>query len=381
MSLVDSHCHLNFEPMGDDIPAVLERAKAANVDYMLCVSVNLEDYPEVLAIAQAHKNIFASVGVHPCYQDVKEPTVEELLSLAQDENVVAIGETGLDYFRVEGDMVWQQARFVRHIEVGIEVGKPLIIHTREAAEDTMRILQEHHADRCGAVMHCFAEDWETAKKALDLGFYISFSGIVTFNSAKQMAAIEQAVAQCPGPVFPTGTVIEGGDKQQHSCDPTLILTAGLKPFIFVQRIEQPQTEPLRLNMVDPVLQSLHISCLYVQLTRVEGAGRGIDPQIILSAGIDFSGCQPCTELKKIVQPGEVVQGNDREFIWITLENSGLAIPVHGSGATDGFPGMYSLLVIGIHTIPSAVNRTYPVTTGQAEIPGHDGPGEQLKEVC
>ncbi len=193
MSLVDSHCHLNFEPMGDDIPAVLERAKAANVDYMLCVSVNLEDYPEVLAIAQAHKNIFASVGVHPCYQDVKEPTVEELLSLAQDENVVAIGETGLDYFRVEGDMVWQQARFVRHIEVGIEVGKPLIIHTREAAEDTMRILQEHHADRCGAVMHCFAEDWETAKKALDLGFYISFSGIVTFNSAARLKEVAKQV--------------------------------------------------------------------------------------------------------------------------------------------------------------------------------------------
>jgi TatD DNase family protein len=193
MSLVDSHCHLNFEPMGDDIPDVLARAKAANVDYMLCVSVNLEDYPEVLAIAQAHKNIFASVGVHPCYQDVKEPTVEELLSLARDENVVAIGETGLDYFRVEGDMAWQQSRFVRHIEVGIAVDKPLIIHTREAAEDTMRILREHHADRCGAVMHCFAEDWETAKKALDLGFYISFSGIVTFNSAARLKEVAKQV--------------------------------------------------------------------------------------------------------------------------------------------------------------------------------------------
>ena len=193
MSLVDSHCHLNFEPMGDDIPAVLERAKAANVDYMLCVSVNLEDYPEVLAIARAHKNIFASVGVHPCYQDVKEPTVAELLSLAQDENVVAVGETGLDYFRVEGDMAWQQARFVRHIEVGIAVAKPLIIHTREAAEDTMRILREHHADRCGAVMHCFAEDWEIAKKALDLGFYISFSGIVTFNSAARLKEVAKQV--------------------------------------------------------------------------------------------------------------------------------------------------------------------------------------------
>jgi len=193
MSLVDSHCHLNFEPMGDDMPAVLERAKAAGVDYMLCVSVNLEDYPQVLAIAQAHENIFASVGVHPCYQDVKEPTVEELLRLAQDEKVVAIGETGLDYFRIEGDMAWQQQRFVRHIEAGIEAAKPLIVHTREAADDTMRILREHHADRCGAVMHCFAEDWETAKKALDLGFYISFSGIVTFNSAARLKEVAKQV--------------------------------------------------------------------------------------------------------------------------------------------------------------------------------------------
>lgn len=193
MGLVDSHCHLNFEPMGDDIVGVLERAKTGNVDYILCVSVNLEDYPEVLAIAQAHKNIFASVGVHPCYQDVKEPTVEGLVQLAQNENVVAMGETGLDYFRVDGDMAWQKARFVRHIEAGIEAHKPLIIHTREAAEDTMSILKDHHAERCGAVMHCFAEDWATAKKALDLGFYISFSGIVTFNSAARLKEVAKQV--------------------------------------------------------------------------------------------------------------------------------------------------------------------------------------------
>ncbi len=194
ISLVDSHCHLNFEPMGDDLPAVLERARAANVDYMLCISVNLEDYPEVLAIAQAHENIFASVGVHPCYQDAKEPTVEELVSLAQDKKVVAIGETGLDYFRVNGDMGWQQDRFVRHIEAGIAADKPLIIHTREAADDTMALLKAHHADRCGAVMHCFAEDWDTAKKALDLGFYISMSGIVTFNSA---TGLKEVAKQLP----------------------------------------------------------------------------------------------------------------------------------------------------------------------------------------
>ena len=189
MGLIDSHCHLNFEPMGDDLDAVLERAKINNVSHMLCVAVNLEDYPEVLAIAQRYPNIFASVGVHPCYEDVQEPTVDELCELAQDERVVAIGETGLDYFRIEGDMTWQQDRFVRHIEAAIEVDKPLIIHTRQAAEDTMAMLKTHRADRCGAVMHCFAEDWDTAKKALDLGFYISFSGIVTFNSAKTLKEV------------------------------------------------------------------------------------------------------------------------------------------------------------------------------------------------
>jgi len=193
MGLIDSHCHLNFEPMGDDLDAVLERAKLNNVSHMLCVSVNLEDYPEVLAIAQRYPNIFASVGVHPCYEDVQEPTVDELCELAQHERVVAIGETGLDYFRVEGDMTWQQDRFVRHIEAGIEVDKPLIIHTRQAAVDTMAMLKTHHADQCGAVMHCFAEDWETAKKALDLGFYISFSGIVTFNSAKTLKEVAKQV--------------------------------------------------------------------------------------------------------------------------------------------------------------------------------------------
>jgi TatD DNase family protein len=179
--------------MDEDFEGVLERAKANDIDYMLCVSVNLEDYPEVLAIAQANTNIFASVGVHPCYQDVREPAVETLLELAQDQNVVAIGETGLDYFRIEGDLDWQQARFIRHIEAGIASGKPLIIHTRAAADDTMSLLKSHHADRCGGVMHCFAEDWGTAKKALDLGFYISFSGIVTFNSAVELKDIAKKV--------------------------------------------------------------------------------------------------------------------------------------------------------------------------------------------
>lgn len=193
MGIVDSHCHLNFDPMGDDIAAVLARASESNVSHLLCVAVNIEDFPQVLAIATEYDHVYASVGVHPCYQDVQEPSVEDLLEYARDENVIAIGETGLDYFRVEGDMAWQQARFIRHIEAGIQSQKPLIVHTREAADDTMDILKAHQADQCGAVMHCFAENWETAKKALDLGFYISFSGIVTFNSAQSLKEIAKKV--------------------------------------------------------------------------------------------------------------------------------------------------------------------------------------------
>ena len=193
MGLIDSHCHLNFKPMGEDIEGVLQRAKDNDVDYMLCVAVNMEEYPEVLDLARKHDNVFASVGVHPCYQDVQEPSLETLVDLGGDPSVVAIGETGLDYFRIEGDMAWQQQRFVRHIEAAITVDKPLIVHTREAADDTMSMLETHHADRCGAVMHCFAEDWSVARRALDLGLYISFSGIVTFKNALALKEVAQKV--------------------------------------------------------------------------------------------------------------------------------------------------------------------------------------------
>lgn len=189
MGLVDSHCHLNFKPLGEDMEGVLARAREAGVSHMLNVSVNLEDYPQVLALAREHDNIYASVGVHPCYQDARDPTVEELLELADDPRVIAIGETGLDYFRIGGDMQWQKDRFARHIRAAVKIDKPLIIHTREAAEDTINILREEQAQRCGAVMHCFAENWEVASQALELGFYISFSGIVTFNSAAQLKEV------------------------------------------------------------------------------------------------------------------------------------------------------------------------------------------------
>ncbi len=195
MQIVDSHCHINFDELAQRLPEVLENAKKNDVSHMLCVSVNLEDFPQVKDLADRYPHIFASVGVHPCYEDVKEPSVEELIEIAQDSNIVAVGETGLDYFRIEDqDMTWQRDRFVRHITAAKQVNKPLIIHTRSAADDTMRILKEQGADQCRGVMHCFAEDWDVAKKALDLGFYISFSGIVTFKSATQ---VQEVARKCP----------------------------------------------------------------------------------------------------------------------------------------------------------------------------------------
>jgi len=195
MQIVDSHCHINFDELAQRLPEILENARRNDVSHMLCVSVNLEDFPQVKRLADEYQHIFASVGVHPCYEDVKEPSIEELVEIAQDSNIVAIGETGLDYFRIEDqDMTWQRDRFVRHITAAKEVDKPLIIHTRNAADDTMRILKEEGANECRGVMHCFAEDWSVAKKALDLGFYISFSGIVTFKSATN---VQEVARKCP----------------------------------------------------------------------------------------------------------------------------------------------------------------------------------------
>lgn len=195
MQIVDSHCHINFDELHKKLPEILDNARENQISHMLCVSVNLEDFPQVKKLADDHEHIFASVGVHPCYEDVKEPTVEELVNIAQDANIVAIGETGLDYFRSEDqDMTWQRERFVRHMQAGKQVNKPLIIHTRSAADDTMRMLKEEGADQCRGVMHCFAEDWDVAKKALDLGFYISLSGIVTFKNA---ATVQDVARKCP----------------------------------------------------------------------------------------------------------------------------------------------------------------------------------------
>ncbi|MDZ7841232.1 MAG: TatD family hydrolase [Gammaproteobacteria bacterium] len=189
MYLVDSHCHIDFDPLYPRIENVLANARDNDVRYLLCVSVNLEDLPQVLALAERHSHIFASVGVHPNERDGRDPDADELVSLADHPRVVAIGETGLDYFRSHGDLDWQRDRFRRHISAARECGMPLIIHSRDAPDDTIRLLTEEHAGEVGGVMHCFAEDWKMAEQALALGFYISFSGIVTFKNARPIQEV------------------------------------------------------------------------------------------------------------------------------------------------------------------------------------------------
>jgi len=191
--LVDSHCHLNFPELVQNMDQVLESMRSHQVGHALCVSVTLDKFPEVLAIAEQYPNIYASVGVHPDYEDIQEPTVDGLVRLADHERVVAIGETGLDYFRLTGDLEWQRERFRTHIRAAKATGKPLIIHTRNAAEDTLRIMQEEGADEVGGVMHCFTESWEVAQAAIAMGFYISFSGIVTFKNAQSLKDVAQKV--------------------------------------------------------------------------------------------------------------------------------------------------------------------------------------------
>jgi TatD DNase family protein len=190
MMFIDSHCHLDFPEYRERLPEVLANMAAAQVSHALCISVDLPDFPLVRQLAETHPHLYASVGVHPDYEDTPEPTVDFLVEAAKHPKVIAIGETGLDYYRMAdrayADMEWQRTRFRTHIRAAIESGCPLIIHTRSASEDTIRILKEEGADRIGGVMHCFTESLEVAKQAIDLGFYISFSGIVTFKSAKDL---------------------------------------------------------------------------------------------------------------------------------------------------------------------------------------------------
>lgn len=195
-ALVDSHCHLpmiDLAEHGGSLDRVLAGAAEAGVGHMLCVSVDLESYPQVLATARRYDNVFASVGIHPNSPPADGVAPETLAELAADPRVVAIGETGLDYFRSEGDLDWQHQRFRSHIRAARLAGKPLIIHTREARADTLRLMREEGAEQVGGVMHCFTEDWDTAARAMELGFYISFSGIVTFRNAQALQDVARRV--------------------------------------------------------------------------------------------------------------------------------------------------------------------------------------------
>ena len=193
MIFVDSHCHIDFPELADRSAEVQALMQQNQVALGLCVSVNLENFPRVLAVAERHENIFASVGVHPDYEGVEEPDAARLAELAQHPKVVAIGETGLDYFRLTGDLEWQRQRFRNHIEAARLSGKPLIIHTRQAAADTLRLMEECSAVDVGGVMHCFTETYEVAEAAMAMGFYISFSGIVTFKNATALKEVAQRV--------------------------------------------------------------------------------------------------------------------------------------------------------------------------------------------
>jgi TatD DNase family protein len=194
---IDSHCHINFPELAARLPEIFGKMAENHVSHALCVSVDLPDFPQVLALAEAYPNIFASVGVHPDYEETPEPSVDDLVRLSQHPKIVAIGETGLDYFRLQGNLEWQRERFRTHIRASRATGKPLIIHTRSASEDTIRIMREEGAGTdaggAGGVMHCFTESLEVAQAAIAMGFFISFSGIVTFKSAKDLQAVALAV--------------------------------------------------------------------------------------------------------------------------------------------------------------------------------------------
>ena len=194
--LADSHCHLDrldLNALGADLDAVMDQAAALDIRHMLCVSINLEDWPAMMALVERYPHVYASVGVHPNEREGREPRLADLVELADHPKIVAIGETGLDYFRSEGDLEWQRARFRCHIDAAKACGKPLIIHSRDAQPDTLDIMEASGADQVGGVMHCFVDDWETAQRCVALGFYISFSGIVTFKSATQLHDVAKAL--------------------------------------------------------------------------------------------------------------------------------------------------------------------------------------------
>ncbi len=194
---VDSHCHLSFPELMRELPAIRQAMREAQVDRALCICTTLEEFDQVHSLALQYPDFWASCGVHPDSEDVREPTLDMLVELAQRDRVVAIGETGLDYYRLNGrsvaEMEWQRERFRIHIRAARQLGKPLVIHTRSASEDTLRILREEEGGAAGGVFHCFTETMEVAKAALDLGFHISFSGILTFKNAEDLREVARMV--------------------------------------------------------------------------------------------------------------------------------------------------------------------------------------------
>jgi TatD DNase family protein len=194
---VDSHCHLSFPQLRDKLTEIRTAMREASVDRALCICTTLEEFDDVHSLAMAHDNFWCTAGVHPDNEGVQEPRVRDLTDLAKRPRVVAIGETGLDYFRLNGrslaDMEWQRERFRCHIHAALECDLPLVVHTRESARDTLDVLQQEGAGRSTGVFHCFTEDVDVARAALDLGFYISFSGILTFKSAGQIKEVARFV--------------------------------------------------------------------------------------------------------------------------------------------------------------------------------------------
>ena len=192
-NFADSHCHLNYPGLIEQQSAVIKRMKKAGIGYALNVCTKLEEIDDIISTVDKYDFIFASVGVHPDNVDVKEPSTEDICNFSNNERVVAIGETGLDYSRLKGDLTWQRERFRRHIRAAREVKKPLIIHMRDATDDTLKILKQEKAYEIGGVMHCFTDTLDTAKKAIDLNFYISISGIVTFKNAEQVQHVAKNI--------------------------------------------------------------------------------------------------------------------------------------------------------------------------------------------
>lgn len=190
---IDSHCHVDFPDLAQNIDQILLNMQHNRVSQAMVVSVCLEDWLGLMAVVEQHPEFFASVGVHPGYDQVPEPSYADLFERAQHPKVIAIGETGLDYYRLVEPLDWQRDRFALHLQVSKDTGLPSIIHTRNAIDDTLGIMRELDAGQVGGVMHCFSEDWEAAKKALDLGFYISLSGIVSFKNAKQVHEVATKV--------------------------------------------------------------------------------------------------------------------------------------------------------------------------------------------